>query len=119
MGPFLVLGYRIGKYAVEHLAPRDEFDLLTEVFIPLKTPYSCILDGIQCSTKCTLGKWNIKWHESELYRIIVSNRRNNTRIVFDIKKEIIKEAEKCKDIIAMISKLNSLQIEEIALIRKF
>ena len=60
LGPFLLLGYMAGTLARETLKPKDEHDLHAEVTLPLKTPYTCVVDGIQCSTRCTLGKLNIK-----------------------------------------------------------
>ncbi len=105
MGPFLVIGYVLGRYIVERLKPRDEFDLFISVAIPLKTPYSCILDGIQCSTKCTLGKWNIKWIESNEFIIEARNNNTGRKLRIWINKKLIKEAENCEDIIGLVRKL--------------
>lgn len=52
-GPWLVLGYRAGLRAIEVLG---EEGLRCSVRLPLRTPYTCIVDGIQASSGCTLGK---------------------------------------------------------------
>lgn len=73
-GPWLVLGYKIGLKAVEILKPENEHQLQCTAILPMKTPYTCSLDGIQASTKCTLGKLNIK--------VIESNNSNNITYIF-------------------------------------
>ncbi|MEM1509827.1 MAG: formylmethanofuran dehydrogenase subunit E family protein [Thermofilaceae archaeon] len=59
-GPFLAWGYRAAVFAVKKLEPKDHKDMLCTAVIPLRTPYSCILDGIQSGSPCTLGKQNLK-----------------------------------------------------------
>ena len=67
LGPNIVLGYLMGKYACEHLC-NDPFSLKATVFCPKKTPESCIVDGIQLGSGCTLGKGNIEIIEDEMIR---------------------------------------------------
>jgi formylmethanofuran dehydrogenase subunit E len=62
-GPYLALGLRMGLLALNTLEARGWFDLRCRVSLPLKPPESCILDGIQFSTGCTLGKRNIEVEE--------------------------------------------------------
>jgi formylmethanofuran dehydrogenase subunit E len=64
LGPNIVLGYLMGKYACEHLS-NDPFSLKATVYCPKKTPESCIVDGIQLGSGCTLGKGNIEIIENE------------------------------------------------------
>jgi len=59
-GPFLALGYKLGKYVMKKLKPKSIIDIECFLQIPETTPYTCIIDGIQCSTYCTYGKGNIK-----------------------------------------------------------
>ncbi len=60
LGPYLALGYLAGEMAVEELEPQSELDLFASVRLPLKRPETCFVDGVQCSTRCTLGKLNIE-----------------------------------------------------------
>lgn len=64
LGPFIVLGYRMGRYALKTLNA-DPFDLKAQVFCNGITPQSCMADGIQLGSGCTLGKGNIEIIKSE------------------------------------------------------
>ena len=59
-GPYLNLGIRMGLLALEMLDVKGYFDLVTEVDLRYHTPISCLIDGLQISTGCTMGKGNIK-----------------------------------------------------------
>ncbi len=65
LGPYLTLGYMAGMLAVSILKPKDELSMEAVVECPWRRPFTCFVDGVQCSTKCTLGKGNIKLKESE------------------------------------------------------
>lgn len=58
-GPFMTLGLRMGLIALELLDCRGWFDLRCEVRLDWNPPDSCVIDGIQSSTGCTMGKKNI------------------------------------------------------------
>lgn len=55
LGPYVVVGYRMGTLARQKLEGRMKAVSLTGT----KTPLSCIIDGVQYSSSCTLGKGNI------------------------------------------------------------
>jgi formylmethanofuran dehydrogenase subunit E len=58
LGPYLILGYRIGRYARDYICS-DPFHMSVEVLCSGKPPQSCIVDGIQLGSGCTYGKRNI------------------------------------------------------------
>jgi len=60
LGPFLVLGLKMGLIAKERLKPEGIHTLQATIKTKLRTPYSCVIDGIQVASSCTLGKNNIK-----------------------------------------------------------
>jgi formylmethanofuran dehydrogenase subunit E len=64
-GPFMTIGLRMGITALEMLDSKGWFDLSCEVKLNWKPPDSCVIDGIQSSTGCTMGKRNIKVTEQE------------------------------------------------------
>ena len=64
-GAFLVVGLRMGLAALKQLDARGWFDLRCLVFLKLKPPDSCVVDGIQISTGCTMGKRNIEIEEGD------------------------------------------------------
>lgn len=59
-GPFLALGYRLGRYLVRSLKPEGIMDLEITVKTRMKKPWTCLIDGLQCSTIATLGKGNLR-----------------------------------------------------------
>jgi len=64
-GPFLAWGYRAARLAEKLLKPRGLKDLVCEARLPLRTPYTCILDGVQAGSRCTLGKCNLRAEEGD------------------------------------------------------
>lgn len=59
LGPYIVLGYRIGRYARRCFCA-DPFRMKAAVFCQGVPPQSCLADGIQIGSGCTLGKRNIE-----------------------------------------------------------
>jgi len=59
LGPYIVIGYRIGRYAREHFC-NDPFELHATIYCTGKPPESCIVDGVQLGSGCTFGKRNIE-----------------------------------------------------------
>jgi formylmethanofuran dehydrogenase subunit E len=59
LGPFLVIGYRMGRYARRALS-ENPFGMHATVYLPADSPEICIADGIQLGSGCTLGKGNIE-----------------------------------------------------------
>lgn len=65
-GPFLTLGVRMGLYGLRKLGVRKgNTDLHVIVRLRYATPVSCILDGVQSSTQCTIGNTRLTWKNSE------------------------------------------------------
>lgn len=62
-GPFMVIGLRVGLTALNMLDSRGWFDLKCKAYIEWAPPDSCVLDGIQTATGCTMGKRNIAVNE--------------------------------------------------------
>ena len=59
LGPFLTIGVRMGLLAKRTLKSNGFGDLSVTVNTGNKPPLSCVVDGIQVATGCTLGKGNI------------------------------------------------------------
>jgi formylmethanofuran dehydrogenase subunit E len=55
LGPFAVLGYRMGQLARRRFTQR----IYARVHSGTERPLSCLADGVQMSSCCTLGKNNI------------------------------------------------------------
>jgi formylmethanofuran dehydrogenase subunit E len=87
LGPYLVLGMRMGWLAKTTLNATP-FELKAEIHTSETTPRSCILDGIQITSGCTLGKRNITVVASDdvLFGVFSTD---NTTFTVTVKKEII------------------------------
>jgi len=60
LGPYLVLGLRMGHVAIRTLRPRGLHELSATVWTKQSPAQSCVLDGVQVSSGCTLGKGNLR-----------------------------------------------------------
>lgn len=79
LGPYVVIGYRMGLLALEQLKADKYFGIAVESFAGDTPPVSCMNDGLQIATGCTLGKGNIKNVASgEPKARVVSNRNTLT-----------------------------------------
>lgn len=59
LGPNLVIGMKMGEFAVRELQARRYFGIKAQVSCALEPPGSCIIDGIQVGAGCTMGKANV------------------------------------------------------------
>ena len=62
-GPFMTIGLRMGLTALNMLDCKGWFNMRCEVRLNWAPPDSCVIDGIQSSTGCTMGKRNISVNE--------------------------------------------------------
>jgi formylmethanofuran dehydrogenase subunit E len=67
LGPFLVIGVRMATVAKKNmkLDVEKHKGLRVAVKVPLVTPFSCVIDGIQSATACTVGNQKLKIENSE------------------------------------------------------
>jgi formylmethanofuran dehydrogenase subunit E len=96
LGPFLVLGVRMGMTAKKTLNVADNqcTSLKANVKVPLFPPFSCLLDGIQASTSCTVGNQRLAIENSE--EICVSFAKQNAAgtVKITLKPKVIQELRK-------------------------
>jgi len=59
VGPFLAIGLRMGLLANETLG-RDPMETTALAAVEPRPPKSCLVDGVQFTTGCTMGKGNIE-----------------------------------------------------------
>ncbi|MEM2318727.1 MAG: formylmethanofuran dehydrogenase subunit E family protein [Candidatus Bathyarchaeia archaeon] len=67
LGPFLVIGVKMAKLAMKELNASENKVLSMQIFakLPLITPFSCVLDGIQATTHCTVGNRKLRVKSSD------------------------------------------------------
>jgi len=64
VGPWNVLGWRIGKAALREFDTKwgwHELDIIC--YVPIKTPYSCMADGLVIGTGNSIGRLDIRLAE--------------------------------------------------------
>ena len=79
-GPFMVIGLRMGLLALKHLDAGGWFDLRCLVSLWWGPPDSYVIDGIQSSTGCTMGKRNIEIVERDGISASFHKKDENLRI---------------------------------------
>jgi len=80
LGPFLVLGLRLGEKALSKLGGEKYFGLKATVFSPIEPPERCMVDGIQLSTGCTFGKGNIELIPSRRLALFLHREDKGVRV---------------------------------------
>lgn len=92
LGPYVVVGFRMGKFAVEKFGIRGK-GLKCVVRTGINPPISCIIDGIQFSSSCTLGKGNIKVEDEGVAEAVFFKNDKTIKIKLkdDIKNAIDRE----------------------------
>jgi formylmethanofuran dehydrogenase subunit E len=88
LGPYAVIGYRMGRIACDRLG-EDPFEKNVLVSTGTTPPLSCIIDGIQVGSGCTLGKGNVTVDHKDQAQAVFSNKKGkNVKITL---KDIIRE----------------------------
>lgn len=90
LGPYLVLGIKMGLLA-KNILKSDPFNMKAEVHTLKRPPYSCIIDGIQIASGCTLGKGNISIQKDQkIYSIFM---KDSEKITIIMKPEILESLQ--------------------------
>jgi len=112
LGPFLVAGIKMGYLALRELNSKGHSELSVLVETGTKPPISCLIDGIQISTGCTLGKGNVKTIDKKKAKAIFTKDGKSIEIELrsDISKMINKEKDNCKEMAKKLSKMAEEQL---------
>jgi formylmethanofuran dehydrogenase subunit E len=97
LGPFLVIGVRMGIIANRILNPAHNGSnaLQATVRLPLRTPFSCVLDGIQFTTKCTVGNQRLRMEDSQEEMAAEFKVKGSSKtLTISINRRIIGEIER-------------------------
>jgi len=79
LGPFLVVGLRMGR-AVTREFGAAPFTIKIRAHTGLVPPYSCVVDGIQCSTPCTVGNGGLEVAEPRRMEIVAESGGATLRV---------------------------------------
>ena len=91
LGPYVVIGYKMGLIANSILG-KDSFSKNVTVWTGINPPISCIIDGIQMSSGCTLGKGNISINHENIPKAEFINK-NGQKVNISLKCEIKNEID--------------------------
>ena len=92
LGPFVVIGYRMGLLANEALGGSG-FSKKATVMTGTKPSISCMIDGIQLSSGCTTGKGNLVVEDRKEARAIFTDREGIMNIEISLREEIRQRIE--------------------------
>lgn len=94
-GPFMVVGLRMGFAALERLDAHGWFDLRCIVRLRWAPPDSCVIDGIQTSSGCTMGKNNIE--VEELDGIAAVFTKGEEKLEIELRPEVLDRIRKVSE----------------------
>jgi formylmethanofuran dehydrogenase subunit E len=125
LGPFLVLGVRMGIIGVRELGAKGNNKLRVTAMVKDSPPFSCVIDGIQVATKCTIGnkKLRLKNFSGITAKFELPNREHVTVAVnpasFDkLKKELLAENVPPEEVRRLAQLVASMPEEELFIIRR-
>lgn len=85
LGPYLICGIKMGLLALKLLAARGYAGITVTTETGITPPVSCLIDGLQIATGCTLGKGNISVLGGGQPRAIL--RAKDKSIVIELRPE--------------------------------
>jgi len=94
LGPFLVIGVRIGSLAkrILNTSTKESNELRVTAKLPFLTPFSCILDGIQATTQCTVGNQKLKVENMQAQIIMHFEQQDSDKVLkIRVNPEIVGE----------------------------
>ena len=91
LGPYAIIGYKMGEIANKKLGS-DPFSKKAVVWTGTTPPLSCIIDGLQMSSGCTLGKGNILVHQDDSPKVQFTSK-NGKKIEITLKSSIKQEID--------------------------
>ena len=99
LGPFLVIGVRMGMIAKKTLSVSDDQCgfLKANVKVPLFPPFSCLIDGIQASTSCTVGNQRLTIENSDEICVSFAEQNVGKTVKVTLKPNMVEELKKKLD----------------------
>jgi formylmethanofuran dehydrogenase subunit E len=97
LGPFLVLGVRMGETAkrILEILNEENGSLQVTAKVPMLTPFSCVLDGIQVTTQCTIGNQKLKIeNSSKEISAIFQCAKTDKKLKISVNKKITEDLMK-------------------------
>lgn len=92
LGPYLVIGYRMGIIGLRETGAKKYFGVSVEIKCPAKPPERCLVDGLQYATGATYGKANIELVEvTNEIEVRIINPETKKSIILSLHPDWIKK----------------------------
>lgn len=85
LGPFVLLGVRMGEHSCGELKMPRYFDLTVVAECPDGPPHTCLIDGLQLSTGATMGKETISHKHAEQIRVTMKEVSTGRTVDYRLK----------------------------------
>ena len=97
-GPFLTLGVRMGLVGLRELRAKEgDAQLRVTAMLEYSLPFSCMLDGIQTATKCTVGNKRLLWKESKELGAIFLLDNTGRQVEVKVNQAMVRELSRRLD----------------------
>ncbi|MFP3985882.1 MAG: formylmethanofuran dehydrogenase subunit E family protein [Candidatus Bathyarchaeia archaeon] len=124
LGPFLVIGVRMGSIGLNRLNIKEGEPLAVNALLPLHVPFSCIIDGLQVSTKCTVGNQKLSIKNSRRIQAEFERKNNGRKVsvalnllMFErLKTQLLQEALPDKEVRKLAWKIAAVSEEELFIV---
>jgi formylmethanofuran dehydrogenase subunit E len=125
LGPFLVLGVRMSIIAARELGTKvDNKELCATAMVRDSPPFSCVIDGIQVTTKCTIGNKKLRLKNSseiatkfELPSGEEVTVAVNSTVLNKLKKELLSKTATDEELRKLAHLVASMPDDEVFIIR--
>jgi formylmethanofuran dehydrogenase subunit E len=96
VGPYLVIGLKMGIAAKKAMNVSDEELALlrAEVEVPLYPPFSCLLDGVQVSTTCTIGNQRLIIQNTKSIQATFTKENSSTIVKIRLAKPLTEQLKR-------------------------
>jgi formylmethanofuran dehydrogenase subunit E len=91
LGPFLVVGVRIGLIGLKAISEYNGGRLTIDLSVPLQVPFSCVIDGLQVTTHCTVGNQKLSVRDSDSIRALFICEDNGIEVTIALNKSTFEE----------------------------
>ena len=91
LGPFLAIGVRMGQIGLNGVGMSKAKSLVVTASLPLRVPFSCIIDGLQITTKCTTGNQKLSLINSAKIQVKFEGKDNGRKVVVGLNQSMFEK----------------------------
>ena len=121
LGPFLVIGVRAGLFGLNRVGITKSDTLVVTASVPIRIPFSCILDGLQISTNCTVGNQRLSVRNSDEIQVTFERKGNRRKVVValnrstfsKLKSQLLQESLSDREVRELAWKVASIPEDEL------